>query len=159
MNKRFKERLGTCVLTFTFLVGCGAALARVIDITLKELVQRSSYIAYGRSVISVANGFHEDSKKVRFQPISVLKGKRLADDQKVTICNDPHDVESYDLRVIDQPYVVFARTTDECHLPIQRLRSVVKVDGDTALTRNIADQPETQSLSVFLKKVESLVGK
>ena len=139
-------------ISFVLIAWSGAALAKLTNISLAELVEGSTVIAYGRSVTD-----GKSSPLVVFQTETLLKGPREAAQKTLRICNDPADVESYDLSKVSEPYVVFATGGKDCYTPIHGLRSVVQVREGIALTGNISDQPQEQPVTAFIKKVSQLV--
>jgi len=74
---------------------------------------------------------------------------------KSSCATKPNDVESYDLRELDVPYMVFASRDRSCYRPVHGVSSIVKVTDGTAWTVGIFDQPENQTAEEFLRKVKS----
>jgi hypothetical protein len=144
-----------CML-FGLLVVSTAVSAKVMDITLAELVKKSEVIYYGHSIVTSTSVQKEYKDTILFKPISVLKGQGDKD-QKIHLCKMAASSESYDLAAIKENYIVFAAKDGSCYRPVYLYKSVIKVEGDLAQTWGIDDQPENQPLSQFLEKIQFLV--
>jgi hypothetical protein len=136
---------------------CRLANAKLIDITLSELVEGSDLIVYGQTAQRGSAESATDTSIVWFEPIAILKGSGLAKTQRLPICNTSNDVEAHDLSKFPGKYIVFAKSGDRCSGPIHGISSVIRVDGGIASTISIVDQPAKQARSTFLKKVRALV--
>jgi hypothetical protein len=143
-------------LFLVFSITWGMAVAKLTNITLAELVRSSMLIAYGRTVQSSPHAAKTGAGMVLFEPSSILKGKSLVRGNRLALCNTPDDIESYNLREIGGSYLVFARKSGDCFLPIHGLRSVVVVEKDQAATGNIKDEPEEQPIVALLGTVRKL---
>jgi hypothetical protein len=75
MSKLPHGRATIAALAACLLIYSGSTLAELIPITLAGLVQEASFVAYGSS--ARGSGAAAPSSTVRFQPVSVLKGKSL----------------------------------------------------------------------------------
>jgi hypothetical protein len=112
-------------------------------------VSGATLIAHGR----VARASKGNSYYIQFEPLSILKGGAISEGKGLQICNDPNDVEAYDLSSADGTYIIFAIAAHGCYAPLHGVRSVIRIQDGAALTGNIEGQPETQLLSVFLRKI------
>jgi len=146
------------LLLLGFLLQSQVVEAKLTKIKLNELVLGSSLIAYGRSIPTASSAPQGSANTVWLQPISILKGETLVKGKKILLCNTPGDIESYDLRDLKEPYVIFAKQVDDCYLPIHGLRSVIQTKDKTIITWNIDGQPDQQSIAAFLAKVRNLVS-
>jgi hypothetical protein len=144
-------------LAVVLLVSSTLLLAKLISVSLEKLVDDSDLIAYGHTVGGTVSSAPGGPRTVSFEVASFLKEMGLSGRKRVRLCNDPEDVESYNLSKVEGAYVVFAKSSGTCFRPVLGLRSVVQTDGHFALTGNIAGQPERQEISSFLAKVKSLV--
>ena len=140
----------------------GAIFARLPDVTLAELVMNSDFIAYGANgnvpSKSGKDGVSAGTPTVLFAPTLILKGvHETSRNESIVLCNEPNDVESYDLSSLPLSYFVFATKSGNCFRPILGVRSVVKVANGIAYTVAIADQPERQDYSAFVATVRKLV--
>jgi hypothetical protein len=133
---------------FCIVIFAGSANARLLDITLSELVQRSTFIAVGRTEGQQSNNV------VNFAPSRVLKGKRSS---HIHLCNSPDDSEAHDLSKLRGNYLVFAQASEGCFQPVHGISSVLIFDGDSVTTVAIADQPAKQSVSSLIEKVQELI--
>src|SRR5260370_19951003 len=104
----------------------GAIEAKLTKINLVELAVGSTFVAYGRSIPTPTNDSTGKSSIVWFQPISILRGKNLVGGKRVPLCNTPNDIKSYDLRTLNEPYVVFSKPAVHFYLPVHHLRSVMQ---------------------------------
>jgi hypothetical protein len=146
------------LFSLAILLVSGSSLAKLVYITLEELVQTSVLIAYGKSAVDADGSSARGYTVVLFEPSVVLKGVASAKDARIPICNDPDDVETYDLRSVRGPYIVFAMLSESCYAPVRGIRSVVLVNDAMALTGNIEGQPRSQAVTVFLEKVRALIS-
>jgi hypothetical protein len=156
MIKLCTRRVALAAVTLCLLLHSGWVLAELIPMTLKGLVQEATVIAYGSSVPRSAVP-PKASSTVRFQPVSVLKGKSLVKDEPIEVCNDPSDIESYDLRQFVEPYIIFATKARGCWMPVRGMISVVPIKADGAATWRIQGEPAAQPFTAFLMKITSLV--
>jgi hypothetical protein len=122
---------------------------KLLHIKLAELVDKSQFIAVGRTIRSAAA-----PSKVLFQPKEILRGKML-EGGDIVLCNQPDDVESYDLRELEGLYVVFASFEVRCYRPVHGVSSVIRMTDGVAWTVGIYDQPESQPVQEFLGKVKT----
>jgi hypothetical protein len=156
------RKIGLCCAIFTvvLLVNSTMLLAKLVSIRLEKLVNDSDVIVYGRTMregeatARVPGGL----RMVSFEVTLVLKGESLKGKKRVQICNDPGDIESYDLGKVVGSYVVFTKSSGGCFRPVLGLRSVVQTEGHFALTGNIADEPQQQDINSFLTKVKALAS-
>lgn len=132
-----------------------AASAKLTNISLDELVSGATLIAHGR----VVGALKSNSHYIQFQPLSILKGGAIGEGEDLQLCNDPTDVETYDLSSADGNYIIFAIAAQGCYAPLHGVRSVVRIQDGAALTGNIEGQPETQLLSVFLRKIAAAMDR
>jgi hypothetical protein len=138
------------------IVVCAPLSAKVIDITLAELVQKSELVACGRTAKPAKK---RAESTVLFSPITVLKGQQIVRDQKIYLCKMPASSESYDLSTIEEDYIVFASLDGRCYRPVHWISSIIMAKDDLVKTSAIADQPEYQALSDFIQKIQDLVGR
>jgi hypothetical protein len=125
------------------------AQAKLIDITLGQLVKDSAFIAYGHS--------ESTGNIVVFEPLSRLKGSPTRFSGRLEICNTPQDSESYDLRQIHGNYIFFAVQDDKCLRPVHGISSIIVVENNMARTAAISDQPRLSRLASLLHRVRALV--
>jgi hypothetical protein len=152
MSNTFSRVAQWVGVSIVLLVWWNASFARLTNITLEELVTRSTLVAYGRTETKSA----DDSSTVTFEIATLLMGPSDVARKTVRICNDVTDVESYDLSRITRSYIVFAAAKDNCYAPVHGLRSVVQVREDAALTANISGEPSEQPLNTLLSKIKVL---
>ena len=153
-----KIRLYLALFTVVLLVNSTMSLAKLVNIRLEKLVNDSDLIVYGRTIRESAGGVSGGLRTGSFEVTSVLKGASLEGRKRVQICNDPGDIESYDLGKVVGFYVVFTKSSGDCFRPVLGLRSVVQTEGHFALTGNIADEPQQQDINSFLTKIKSLAS-
>jgi hypothetical protein len=149
--KTFSQVAGTIALLLSF---CFVATARLLDITLAELVARSDVIVYG----VVVNEPESKSHAVVVVPKAVLKGNIRANEDAFVVCNVVGDSESIDLNSVRRPLVVFAKRTPECLVPVHGITSTIVVRDGIAATAAIVDQPSRQSVADFLEKVKQITS-
>jgi hypothetical protein len=153
-----KIRLYLALFTVVLLVNSTMPLAKLVNIRLEKLVNDSDLIVYGRTIREATGSVAGGLRTVSFEVTSVLKGASLEGRKRVQICNDPGDIESYDLGEVVGSYVIFTKLSADCFRPVLGLRSVVQIDGHFALTGNIENEPQRQDINSFLTKVKSLVS-
>jgi hypothetical protein len=142
-------------IAWAAMMAWSAASAKLTNINLDELVSAATLIAHGR-VVGTSKG---NSHYIQFEPLSILKGGAIGEGEDLQICNDPNDVEAYDLSSADGNYIIFAIAARGCYAPLQGVRSVIRIKDSAALTGNIEGQPETQSLSAFLRRIAAAMGR
>ena len=141
--------------TIVVLLGvCSAAMARLLDVSLSELVAQSDVIVYG--VVVNENGKNQGT--VAITPKTVLKGAKGEDEKRFIVCNIVGNTESLDLREVHQPVVVFAKKNEDCLMPVHGISSTIVVNKGLAATASIVDQPTQQSISEFLKRIRRIVN-
>lgn len=134
------------------------AYAKLAYVELAELVEKAAYIAYGNTVKEYGKSEEETSGYiVLFKPNIVLKNTQDEKKDFVPLCNDVNDIESYDLRLGDDPYFVFATREGRCLMPVWGINSVISVNEDIVYASNIEDQPEKQEVNDFMNKIKALV--
>lgn len=148
-RKRYLLRLFICSFGILVLVGVSAE-AKLLNIRLVELIEKSDFIAYGETMDGMST-----PAKVLFRPEKTLKGKALPAGEEISLCNQPEEVESYDLRKMRTHYVVFASKKWRCYKPVHGASSIVEVADGIAHTFAIADQPAGQPFDEFIKKIQS----
>lgn len=145
-----KNQRGNLVMALricALILAAAYAHARLLDIKLADLVKKSELIAYGETTTTVST-----PSRVSFRPREILKGKPPSGE--IVLCNEPHNVESYDLRTMKVPYVVFAANEGDCYRPVHGASSIIEVDDGIARTVSIIDQPDGQPLQTFLEKIQ-----
>jgi hypothetical protein len=129
------------------------AFGKATVVTLPELVQQSSVIAYGH----IKAGTAGPGSLVSFQAVSMLKGAAPAADSTIPLCNARPNTEWPDLSKLIGDNVLFLKRDGACFSLSHSYRSVIRVRDDRAATIVIKDQPDDQPLNEFLGKVRSLV--
>lgn len=137
-----------------FLLVAISAQAKLLNIALVDLVKRSDLIAYGETTTATSK-----PTRVSFRPKQILKGDASLSDGDIVLCNEPGEVESYDLRKMQTAYVVFAAKGWRCYKPVHGTSSIVQVADGAARTFAIADQPTGQPFEEFVRKIQSYVNK
>lgn len=136
---------GTCGLA----LAASFAQARLLDIKLADLVEKSDFIAFGESTSTTST-----PSRVSFRPKQVLKGKAAVNGGEIILCNEPDNIESYDLRTMKGAYVVFAAPKNDCYQPVHGASSIIEVEDGIARTVSIIDQPSSQPLHTFFEKIQ-----
>ncbi|HZF17086.1 MAG TPA: hypothetical protein VE046_14190 [Steroidobacteraceae bacterium] len=144
------KTFAVCTLLFATL---GHAKATIV--TLSELVTQSQVIVYGRVVGSPAA--LSPQSKVRFEVSTVFKGDSLVHDGAVLLCNSRPNSEWPDVSKVAGNSVLFLAQKEGCLELSHSYRALLKVQGDQISTVTIEDQPDSQPLDQFFKKVQALV--
>lgn len=131
------------------------AFGKATVVTLPDLVQQSSVIAYGH----IKAGPSESGSRVSFQALSMFKGADSAVDGTILLCNARPNTEWPDVSKLTGENVLFLKRDGACFNLSHSYRSVVRVRDDRATTIVIKDQPDEQPLDEFLRKVRSLVAR
>jgi hypothetical protein len=130
------------------------AFGKATVVTLPELVQQSSVIAYGH----IKAGTAGPGSLVSFQAVSMLKGAAPADGT-IPLCNARPNTEWPDLSKLVGDNVLFLKRDGACFDLSHSYRSVIRVRDDRAATIVIKDQPDDQPFDDFLGKVRFLVAR
>ena len=134
------------------------AHAKLASVELMQLVEESTFIAYGKTQKVDRETLGKRGYVVRFKPEVILKNTQNEHWELVPLCNDLDDVESYDLRTYKEPYIIFAsKQHAPCLFPVWGMYSVIATEGGQALTSSIYGQPKKQALSTFMDKIRTLV--
>ncbi len=153
--------LELALILFTMLLciaPSNAAYAKLEEFTLAELVNESTFIAYGITVKEYGKSDNPVSGYlVKFKPIIVLKNSQDEKVDSISLCNDLNDIESYDLRLFEDPYIVLAKRIGRCFMPVNGHYSTIGAENNLAITFGISDQPEKQELNNFMDKIKALV--
>jgi hypothetical protein len=127
--------------------------AKLIGMTLRELVHSSEFVAYGHTLPDPTSG----PSAVWFHPTEVLTSGSANLGERVLLCNAPQEVESYDLRMLSESYVVFANKDKGCYKPVRGIISVIQVDRGLAKTFNLIGQPPEQEIGKLLAETRTLI--
>jgi hypothetical protein len=131
------------------------AVARLIDITLPQLVGESTVIAYGHTV----NGAQHAPNTVMFEPIAILKGEAEVKGKAFIVCQTRITAENFELSKVKDAYILFASKEGACYSPVHAMASTILVVDDQAKVGAIIDQPEVQPVTEFLNKIQKLVAR
>ncbi len=138
------------------LTSLDLAGAKIAKVTLGELVRESDIVLYGQTVAGGVAASEGSQSIALMKPIEILKSDvDLAKDAEVPICNST-DTESTDFKAHPGKYVVFARKTASCYLPVAGMKAVVLIRGTSALTGFIDGEPESRNVTEFIKRVRRL---
>jgi hypothetical protein len=150
---------GFCV-ALTLLLPDAALLAKTTAVTLSELVQESSVIVYGQIDRGASLPPGSASSWVPFNASRIVKGDSSLDKEPMFLCNLPPAMREYpDVSKLTGKLVLFlSAKKNSCFDFSHTVKSVVEVHADQAETIVINDQPETQSLELFLRKLRKLVS-
>lgn len=134
------------------------SMARMRDVTLDKLIEKSDQIMYVEKVSGAPSGIHniDDTPVVTFKTLLVLKGEQK---KLVSVCNRQYSDEWLNLEEIEVPVVIFASMKGACYEPVWGHRSIVGSKNGIAYTASIFGQPEEQYLKGFLGKIRSLLKK
>jgi hypothetical protein len=130
------------------------AFGKATIVTLPELIQQSSVIAYGHIKAGPA-----ESGSVSFQAVSMLKGTAPVADSTILLCNARPNTEWPDLSKLVGENVLFLKRDGACFNLSHSYRSVIRIRDHRATTIVIKDQPDDQPVDEFLDKVRSLVAR
>src|ERR1051326_7085131 len=136
-------------------------LAKTTAVTLSELVQQSSVIIYGEIDSAGSSLPGASASWVPFKASQVIKGDPSLTKGAIFLCNSPPPMREYpDVSKLRGNLVLFLSSKKGgCFDFSHTVKSVVEVHDDKAATVVIDDQPDTQSLKAFLKKLRNLVAK
>jgi hypothetical protein len=133
---------------------CIPASARLIDMTLPEVVAKSSVIVYGHTL----KGAKHPPNTVIFEPIRFIKGEKEVNGKAFLVCQKEIFPEGFDLSRLADNYVLLASREGNCFSPVHYMASTILVVNDQAEAGIIMGEPEFQPLEVFLSKILKLVG-
>lgn len=157
-NSRAFTRLAVLPMCFLALtISSGLAYAKVINVTLEDLVKKSDVIVYGH-LNRVAIGKSLSSPPaVNFDAQLVLKGRSIASVGVVSLCNiRTESSDRDDLSHLGGDFILFLSKKGQCLDLSHGYRSVIDVEQGNAVTGTIEDQAENQPLRAFLAKVENI---
>jgi hypothetical protein len=135
-------------------------VAKVSSMSLAEMVKKSPIIVYGETFEADGSSPARNVAWVAFKTLVVVRGPESLAKEVIYLCNSQPPMMDYpDLRKwADGVGVLFlAEKNDGCFQLVHSYVSVVDVRGNQASTAAIADQPISQPLGHFLKKVRSLI--
>jgi hypothetical protein len=123
------------------------------DVKLADLVAQSEVIVYGHVVRSAK----DTQNSVTFVPQSVLKGDGITVNTPLPLCNAVGASDSFDLRAVSKPLIIFANSTAECLKPVHGFASTIAVGHGKAETAALYDQPAREPVSSFLAQIRHLL--
>jgi hypothetical protein len=138
----------------TLLATCIPASARLVDMTLPEVVAKSSVIVYGHTL----NDAKHPPNTVMFEPIRFIKGAGDVNGKAFLVCQQEVFAENFDLSKITDNYVLLASREGNCFSPVYYMASTILVVNNQAQAGVIMGEPERQPLEEFLSKILKLVG-
>jgi hypothetical protein len=130
-----------------------APAARSSDVKLADLIAQSEIIVYGHVVRSA----RDTQNAVTFVPQTVLKGEGIAVNTALPLCNAVGANDSFDLRAVSKPLIIFANSTAECLKPVHGFASTIAVGRGKAETAALYDQPARQPVAAFMAKIRHLL--
>jgi hypothetical protein len=137
-------------------------VAKVSSMTLAEMVKKSPIIVYGETLEVDGSSSARNVAWVTFKTLVVVRGSESLAKETIYLCNSPPPMMDYpDLRKWTGGVGVLFLTekNNGCFELVHSYVSVVDVRDNQASTAAKEDQPISQPLGRFLKKVRSFIPK